>query len=163
MKTEKPWRDVIEVSKLEQNWITRAGSEDFAGLVDYQDAYQPGARRFDMGERANFHLMPMAIAALEQLLEWEVPAVADTLRARTRAIQSRLDGLGLRFVADSERAGHFLAATFRDRVPDALLPTLAEQRVYLSVRGRALRITPHVYNTDQDTDRLCAALRDALA
>ena len=43
---------------LEHNWIARTGSENFAGLVDYQAGYQPGARRFDVGERANFGLMP---------------------------------------------------------------------------------------------------------
>lgn len=36
---------------IEQNWIGRAGSEDFARLVDYRDEYQPGARRFDVGHR----------------------------------------------------------------------------------------------------------------
>ncbi len=58
-----------EGEPLEQNWILRAGSEDFARLVDYRDDYQPGARRFDMGQRSSFQLVPMAIAALEQLLE----------------------------------------------------------------------------------------------
>ena len=45
---------------LEYNWIARRRSEDFGGLVDYEDSYQDGALRFDMGERSNFHLMPMA-------------------------------------------------------------------------------------------------------
>ena len=31
---------------LEYNWIARDGSENFSGLVDYRDAYQPGAQRF---------------------------------------------------------------------------------------------------------------------
>ena len=52
---------------IEQNWIARAGSEDFARLVDYRDDYQPGARRFDVGQRTQFELVPMAIAALEQV------------------------------------------------------------------------------------------------
>ena len=52
---------------IEQNWIARAGSEDFARLVDYRDEYQPGARRFDVGQRTEFELVPMAVAALEQL------------------------------------------------------------------------------------------------
>ena len=64
---------------LEQNWIARAGSEDFARLVDYRDEYQPGARRFDIGQRTSFHLVPMAIAALEQILAWEVARIAATL------------------------------------------------------------------------------------
>lgn len=61
---------------LEHNWITRAGSDDFAGLVDYVDDLAPGARRFDVGERSNFVLVPMALAALRQLLAWGVPTSA---------------------------------------------------------------------------------------
>ena len=71
---------------LEHNWIARTGSENFAGLVDYQDGYQPGARRFDVGERANFGLMPAGIAGLEQLLRWGQPAIIETLAARTADI-----------------------------------------------------------------------------
>src|SRR5437879_1100783 len=33
---------------LEENWINRAGSEDFARLVDYRDEYRDGARRYDV-------------------------------------------------------------------------------------------------------------------
>src|SRR5258708_2201506 len=43
---------------LEFNWMSREGSEDFAQLVDYCPTYQPGARRFDVGERSNFVLLP---------------------------------------------------------------------------------------------------------
>ena len=66
---------------VEENWIAREGSEDFARLVDYRDEYQPGARRFDMGQRTSFELVPMAIAALEQLHDWRVPRVAERLAA----------------------------------------------------------------------------------
>ena len=47
---------------LEETWIGRAGSENFKELVHYRDDYQPGAIRYDVGERTNFALMPMAIA-----------------------------------------------------------------------------------------------------
>src|SRR6516165_4280653 len=43
---------------IEHNWIAREGSEDFAGLVNYRHDFQSGARRFDVGERSNFALMP---------------------------------------------------------------------------------------------------------
>ena len=39
-------------------WRALIGSEDFTGLVNYQATYLPGARRFDVGECANFHTMP---------------------------------------------------------------------------------------------------------
>ena len=148
---------------LEQNWITRAGSEDFSGLLDYQDSYQHGARRFDMGERANFHLMPIAITALAQILHWGIAPIAESLRARNEMIETLLTPLGLSFVPASARAGHFLAASFSRSVPNDLLAQLAARDVHLSVRGTRLRITPHVYNTDQDIERLHHALSELLA
>ena len=80
---------------IEENWILRAGSEDFARLVDYRDEYQPGARRFDVGQRTQFELVPMAIAALQQLTDWQVPRAAATLATHTGRIADRADLLGL--------------------------------------------------------------------
>lgn len=145
---------------LEHNWIARAGSEDFGGLVAYQDTYQPGAQRYDAGERANFHLMPMAAAALEQLLEWTVETISQTLSVRTRAIAERAAGLGLKSGPAHLRAGHFLGMRFPGGIRPGLLADLAAQNIYVSVRGDAMRITPHLYNTDHDVDRLFDALKD---
>ena len=64
-------------------------------LVDYRDSYEPGARRFDMGQRTSFQLVPMAVAALEQLLEWEVPRIAATLAETNAALAAGAAELGL--------------------------------------------------------------------
>ena len=93
---------------LEENWILRAGSEDFARLVDYRDEYQPGARRFDVGERTKFELIPMAIAALEQIHQWTVPLAAAALAARTSDIAQRAARLGPDPMPDSQRGPHML-------------------------------------------------------
>ncbi len=143
---------------LEYNWIGRAGSEDFSGLVTYREEFQPGARRFDMGERANFHLLPMGIAALQQILDWGVDRIADTLAARNRGIAKRAESLGLDCLHERQRAGHFLGLGFPRGIPPKLLESLAERGVYVSVRGDTVRVTPHLYNTDQDVDRLFNAL-----
>jgi len=68
---------------IEEHWSTRSGSEDFARLVDYRDEYQPGARRFDVGEKVNIHLVPMAITALNQSLAWGTANIQASLRAMT--------------------------------------------------------------------------------
>ena len=148
---------------LEYGWSPRAGSEDFARLVDYRDEYAPGARRHDMGEMSNFHLMPMAIAALEQILAWGVGNTAETLRARTAAIAERAREFGLGSQPAELRAGHFLGLRFADGIPPGLLDALAREKVYVSVRGSSMRVTPHLYNTDADVDRLFAALEPVLA
>lgn len=147
---------------LEQNWIARENSEDFARLVDYRETYQPGARRFDVGERSNFALMPASIVGLEQLLEWGIDQIALTLAAKTADIAERAEALGLRTTPSARRAGHFLGLRFPEGVPPGLLDQLAEHRVYASVRGDSLRVTPHVYNDDADVDRLFAVLKRML-
>ncbi len=144
---------------LEYNWIARKNSEDFSGLVAYQDAYQAGAERFDLGERANFHLMPMAAAALEQILKWRVGAIAETLTAKTTQIAARATQLGLEADPLHLRAGHFLGVRFPQGIRPDLLEVLAREKIYVSVRGSAMRITPHLYNTDDDVDRLFDALK----
>ena len=147
---------------LEQTWLGRKGSENFSRLVDYQDAYQPGARRFDMGEVANFQLLPVVSAALQQLLEWGVPEIQATLREKTQDIAARAAALGLSASDPQTRAGHFLGLGFPGPVPAGLPEQLAQANVHVSLRGRSLRITPHLYNDDEDADRLLAALESAL-
>ncbi len=143
---------------LEHNWITRAGSEDFAGLVDYVDGYQPGAVRYDVGERSNFALMPMAIAALAQILDWEVPGIARYASRLTERVEQGADRLGLDPVPAGRRVAHLMGVRFPGGVPADLTERLAAAGVYVSVRGDSVRVSPHVFNTEADVDRLLEVL-----
>ncbi|MCC0018483.1 MAG: aminotransferase class V-fold PLP-dependent enzyme [Rhodobiaceae bacterium] len=147
---------------LEESWIGRKGSEDFAGLVDYVSDYQPGAQRFDMGERANFHLMPMLEAALQQLLDWGVSNIAATLGEKTAHIAAEAESLGLTSPPAHARAGHFLGLSRADGLPDNLVKRLAADNVFVSVRGTSIRVTPHLYNDEEDVTRFFAALKKCL-
>jgi selenocysteine lyase/cysteine desulfurase len=147
---------------IEFNWRARLGSENFSGLVNYEDSYLPGAHRFDVGECANFQTMPAVIAALRQIRDWGVPAIAQTLAARNAGIAERAAALGLESLGAERRAGHFLGLRFPREIPDGLLEELRQAGVYVSVRGDSLRITPHLYNDDADVDRLMHALQQAV-
>ncbi len=147
---------------LEEHWMGRAGSEDFTRLADPSDAYRPGARRFDMGEAPNFALLPAACAALERLIAWDVAAIQATLTTKTTAIAARAAGLGLAASDTSLRAGHFLGLRFPEGPPTGLPDRLAAANVHVSLRGASLRVTPHLYNDDDDIDRLIDALGAAL-
>lgn len=151
-----------EGEPIEHNWITREGSEDFAGLVNYRDALSPGASRYDMGERSNLHLMPMAVAALEQTLEWGVEEIRDTLGAINFTIAERCKRLGIDSLPEPKRAPHFLSLRFAFGMPFALAQRLAAEGVSVSVRGDYLRITPHVHIDEQDIQRLLRALAATL-
>lgn len=143
---------------LENNWISRVNSEDFASLVNYSDEYQAGARRFDVGERSNFALMPMTVAALSQILQWQVPRIAETLSRMTDRISERARELALAVSPRQLRAGHLLGLRFQKGVPQGLSDRLAREKVYVSVRGDSVRVAPHLYNTRQDIDRLFKVL-----
>jgi selenocysteine lyase/cysteine desulfurase len=145
---------------LEENWISRAGSEDFAALTVYQDRYQPGARRFDVGQRTHFETTAMAVAALRQLLDWEVPRIAATLGRLTDGIQRRVEALGLRLTT-ADRVPHMLGVAVPERARAAVAGALEEAGVHVGVRGSALRVSPHLWTTDEDVDRLVGALATA--
>jgi selenocysteine lyase/cysteine desulfurase len=146
---------------LEENWINRAGSDDFAGLVDYTDDYRPGARRFDVGQRTNFGLVPMAIAAAEQLLEWTINDVAASLQAVTDQIAAESGALGLTTPSRRQRGPHMLGIEVPRDVADAIARQLNVGGVVASVRGNSLRIAPHLHTTQGDVDRLLSALTAA--
>lgn len=146
---------------LEENWIVRDRAEDFARLVDYADAYAPGAKRFDMGERSGFQLVPAAQAALGQILDWGVAAICETLAARTAEIAAATAPLGL--TDDTpDRAPHYLALTLPDGTPKDLVARLAARNINVSQRGDRLRVTPHLYNDEADIEALVDGLRAVL-
>jgi len=100
----------------------------------------------------------MAIAALEQIVDWQVPRVAATLAERTADIARRAAGLGLPPIPDEQRGPHLLGV----RLPDAALAravsALATFNCFAAVRGASLRISPHLHTTDEDVERLVDGL-----
>lgn len=148
---------------LEENWLNRVGSEDFARLVDYRDDYQAGARRYDVGEASNFILAPVAAAALNQVLAWGVDEIAATLGTITDRIAQRAAELGLTTAPPGARAPHLIGVAISGGMPGELPGTLAREKVFVSVRGSSIRISPHLYNTSDDVDRLFTALHKVLS
>lgn len=144
---------------LEETWIGRKGSQDFQHLVDYQDEYEPGAVRYDVGERSNFALLPMVGASLDLLLEWGVGRIQEYTRTLSSGLLVHAAERG--FVAEEEafRAGHI----FGLRMPEGLNLTalqgeLADRKIYISLRGSALRVSVNVYNDEADMQALSEVL-----
>lgn len=151
-----------EGEPLENNWMNRANSQDFARLVDYRNDFQPGARRFDMGEKSNPAQLKGAGAAIDFLQEFGVEAIARTLGEKTAEIARQATAMGLSVPAQGTRAPHFLAIGFPDGVPEGLTERLAQRQVFVSLRGSSLRVTPHLYNDERDTAALIETLRASL-
>jgi selenocysteine lyase/cysteine desulfurase len=146
---------------IEHNWINRRGSEDFSLLVDYEEVFQPGARRYDVGERSNFVLLPMANEALRQILDWGVENVSETIGELTDLIEEEAKRRGIEAIPAKRRARHMIGLKLGFAAPEDLAARLTGERVFVSVRGESVRLSPHLYNTAEDVDRLFAVLAEA--
>ena len=145
---------------LEENWIAREGSEDFRSLVSYRDQYQPAALRYDVGERSNLALMPMAVAALQQILEWQPERIQRYCRALFAAAMPELRDLGFAVENDEWRGAHLFGVRMPASIDLAALHAdLQRANVAAALRGSALRVAPNVYNDGSDVEALMKVLR----
>ncbi len=154
------WRE--NGKPLENSWLSREGSEDFAKLVDYRSEYKSGARRFDMGEFPNFVLVPMAIAALRQIVDWRVENIRQSLSVLTDMIAREAANLGCAVLPAEDRVGHLIGIRLPNGIPEGLGKRLSAARIYVSIGGDAIRIAPHLYNDESDIERLFKVLRDSV-
>jgi selenocysteine lyase/cysteine desulfurase len=126
--------------------------------VGYEDAFQPGARRYDAGERSNFVLLPMANEALRQLLDWGVENVSETIGSLTDLIEDEAKEHGIEPIPAESRARHMIGLRLGSRVPEDLAARLARENVFVSVRGESMRVSPHLYNSERDVERFFEVL-----
>ena len=150
-------------SPLEESWLMRRGSEDFSRLVDYAEDYSPGMRRYDTSARVNLASIAMLTAALELFRQWQVPRLRHYCREVSRKLIDSARSAGYEVPADAEHAAHI----FGMRPPagsdvGALRQALQSGHVYVSVRGEAIRVSPHVYNDDLDVGRFAEALQSRI-
>ena len=149
---------------LEETWIARKGSDDFQNLVDYQDEYVPGAVRYDVAERSNFFLLPIAAEALRLLIDWDPARIQEYCRTLTADMLVEAGSLGFTVEDEAWRSSHL----FGLRVPEGvdlgkLQADLKSRNVSASLRGTALRLSPNVYNDDEDIAALMRVLRDSVS
>ncbi|HEX5758982.1 MAG TPA: aminotransferase class V-fold PLP-dependent enzyme [Thermoanaerobaculia bacterium] len=142
------------------NWFRIAGAEDFTRLADCELELVPGASRFDKNATASFLDLAGATAAADYLAEITMRAV----EAHVRALLDRLlAGLptGYRPAGSlrPERRSNILclaAATFEEtrRAHERLIAA----GVVVSLRDAAIRVSPGIYNTEEEIDRLLELL-----
>lgn len=148
---------------LEETWIAREKSREFQHLVDYQDRYLPGAVRYDVAERSNFFLAPIAQASLGLVLDWQPERIQRYCRELTREFLTEMQELGYSVEEERWRASHLFGLRMPGSVDLAgLRDALAERNVSVSLRSNALRLSPNVYNDEEDLAVLSAALREAV-
>jgi selenocysteine lyase/cysteine desulfurase len=142
------------------NWWSVKGAEDFNHLP-VQIELRPGAQRYDAHETASFNnLLPLA-ESLRLLLE-ATPAV---VQAHARSLGDRIlarlpSALEPASPLEAPARSHILCL----RAGSTALTLAASERLRVAkivapLRGDRIRLSPHLYTSEADVDRLLAALR----
>ncbi len=145
---------------LEENWINRENSENFGGLVSYTPNYQPGATRYDVGEKSNFILLPMLHQALLHLQEWGIPSIQTYCADLTKSFCEEIKTLGFAVESPRWRAHHLFGIRVREDLSmERLMSAINRANISVSTRGTAIRISPNVYNDAEDVNALLQVLK----
>lgn len=144
---------------LEQTGFGRRDIRSDAEIYFADLGYVTGARRFDMGERDHFIAMEMAAIGMEMMAAWGADAVAGRLAMLTSRIAEGLDGTGVRIMDARFRAPHILSLAFAGGLPGGLVEGLAADGIYVAPRLARMRVSPHVFNDEDDIDRFVTVLK----
>lgn len=127
--------------------------------IDFQ--LRPDARRWEGGSFAMPGLQGFGASA-GLLLELGPTAVSARILDRAAAVRERAKAAGWR-VAGSERPGDLSGIVALERAgtdPEAFVRRQRGRGLALACRRGRVRVSPHVYNDEDDLDRLAAALRE---
>lgn len=122
-------------------------------------SYVDGARRFDMGERDHFISLEMAAIGMELVAGWGSGPILARLGMLTQRLAEGLRNSGALVPDTRVRAPHLLSLGFPKGMQEDMIPRLAAENVYVASRLGRMRISPHVYNDEEDVDRFLSAFR----
>ena len=159
-------RAFMYVAKRRQNGVPLEQISASRKAVSAEDtvyfrdvAYVDGARRYDMGERDHFISLEMAAVGMEMMAGWGNEPIVARLSMLTDRLADGLANSGVRVIDKKLRAPHVLSLAFPKGMAPDLPKKLAAENVYAAPRLGRLRISPHVYNDEEDVDRFVEVLR----
>ena len=159
-------RAFMYVAKRRQNGVPLEQISASRKAVSAEDtiyfrdiAYIDGARRYDMGERDHFISLEMAAVGMEMMAGWGNDPIVARLSMLTDRLADGLANSGVRVIDKKLRAPHVLSLAFPKGMAPDLPKKLAAENVYAAPRLGRLRISPHVYNDEEDIDRFVATFR----
>ncbi|MDE2581760.1 MAG: aminotransferase class V-fold PLP-dependent enzyme [Rhodospirillales bacterium] len=144
---------------LEQTAYGRRGVDAAQTKYLADIGFVAGARRFDMGERDHFISLEMASIGMEMVAEWGAAAISERLAALTGRLADGIRDTGVALPDVRVRAPHILSLAFPHGLPVDLMERLAAGNAHVAARLGRMRISPHVYNDEEDIDRFVTMFR----
>lgn len=143
---------------LELNHASRTDAPSMETGSGLGGRLKANARRFDMGAADSMIHMPMCVKALEQIAEWTPQAIHDYLTRLVDLIAERAEERGFVCPPKARRIGHFIGLYRDEPWPEDLAARLATRDVHVAFRNGALRVSPYLFNDENDVDRLFTVL-----
>jgi len=151
-----------EKAPLEQTSYGRRSVRAEQATYFADTRYVADARRFDMGERDHFISLEMASLGIEMMTAWGSAAVVERLAMLTARLANGLPRHRRRHSRNARARAHVLCLGLPEGTANGLVAKLAADNIHVAPRLGRLRISPHVYNDEEDVDRLVAVMRRAL-
>jgi selenocysteine lyase/cysteine desulfurase len=142
-------------------WMALEDAEQFHTLSTGVYNLAKGARRWDSPETASFFNLAAMDASLELILRVGVETVWDHARRLIAMMIDRLprDRCVLASPASADDRGSYACVVARKPEMTAqMFERLRAAQVHVSLREGGLRISPHLYNSERDIDRLLILL-----
>jgi cysteine desulfurase/selenocysteine lyase len=144
------------------NWMSVEGSDDFESLPMDDFALVHTARVFDVPETSNF----INLYALEASMEFVEAATVHAVNLHCRRLLVRLAeglerrGFTLSVAAEPEQESTILGfQTDSAEATAKLYEKIRARHVAVSLRQGMIRVSPYLYNTEEDIDRLLEILK----
>jgi selenocysteine lyase/cysteine desulfurase len=145
---------------LEEHASNRKGYDSASRMPVAELPFLDGARRFDRGERDSFITIPMAQAGLKLIGEWGIARIAARLRMLTDLLAEGLTALGIGVPPRHLRSPHILGFRPPGGGTAQAAGEMESAGIFTSVRQGFLRLSPHVYNDEEDVGRFIDWARD---
>jgi cysteine desulfurase / selenocysteine lyase len=136
----------------EVGWLAVRGSRDFNRLVDYDLSWHDDARRFEVGTLPYQDLAAFC-ASVAMLLDVGIPCISAHVSALVEAMTSRLRSAGATVVTPDDAPRRAGIVTVRINDADRASERLARAGIVCAVREGAIRLSPHLYSTEDDVYR----------
>lgn len=148
---------------IENSWLNRPDSDDFANLIQYKNDYREGARRYEVGEAANFILIPMLEAAIKTLLELNPDSIQAYCKSITEKSMARMREYGYIIPEEGVASHLFGVRTNDENLMFSIKKILVDNKITVSYRGSSMRISPNIYNTEEELMILAGLLQKVLS
>ncbi|HVO97041.1 MAG TPA: aminotransferase class V-fold PLP-dependent enzyme [Bryobacteraceae bacterium] len=135
-RSHKTWRDVDNLHH---------GAPEF---LDSAERYEGGGLPFPL-----LYAMEQSVGLFHEI---GPHTVEERVMYLARSARERLRELG---AEAADNGSQIVAAKFPGRDPSHLARELKEESVNVAARHGFLRVSPHLYNNEEDLEQLCAALK----